>query len=40
MVKIWKLQEELEVIPCRVASSPMIRYHFVGIEGAHHGSVL
>ena len=24
---------------CRVASSPMVRYHFVGIEGAHCGLV-
>jgi hypothetical protein len=24
---------------CRVASSPMVRYHFVGIGGAHRGSV-
>jgi len=24
---------------CRATSSPMVRYHFVGIEGAHRGSV-
>jgi hypothetical protein len=42
MVKIFKLQEGREVIHCRVASSLIayiVRYHFVGIEGADCGSV-
>jgi len=39
MVKIWKLQEDGKFPTARVASSPMVRYHFVGIEGAHCGLV-
>ena len=38
MVKIWKLQEGQEVIPLP-RSLITVRYHFVGIEGAHRGSV-
>jgi hypothetical protein len=35
--KYGKLQEGRKLSHCRVASSPLVRYHFMGIEGTHCG---
>ena len=39
MVKICKLLDDRKLSHCCIASSPIVRYHFVGIEGAHCGLV-